>query len=563
LEATQAQSDALGIVAEKFGVAQRRLFAAMASGGDPMKIKKAFMASQGVDSRQYNALRMELGGKVDAVEALRKIYAKDQERAIDSLKKLVGKLSVDPNKVAAAAKAKGSKKASSTWTAPIKFETKEARAKRLGKLHQKKRRLHRLEAKFSKLQADMAADRVRLCFGSKKLFNAQFDLHGNGYDDHADWLQDWRAARSSQFFVVGSKDEFAGCQACQASEAADGSLDLKVKLPAALVASHGTHLEFSGLKFAYGHEQIVQALKSSKRVDVQDKSGKLVNRRTGTALSYRFLKDQKGWRVFVSVAVEAPEIKSDWQLGAIGLDVNADHLALAETDRFGNLVRARRIGLPTYGKSTGQSQAMIWDAAKAIAEWAKEQGKPLVIEKLDFAKKKSELAGTDPKYARMLSSFACNKVASAVKAACFRAGVEVWEVNPAYTSVIGAVNHARVRGISVHMGAALAVARRGLGFCEKPAVREGVVPARNGGHVAFELPARNVSKHVWSHWAAIRKELKAAHEEHYRCGDGKKPPPPLSRENGMVCATDITGAGFPGARGPNRGVLDHVEDVPF
>ncbi len=54
-----------------------------------------------------------------------------------------------------------------------------------------------------------------------------------------------------------------------------------------------------------------------------------------------------------------------------------------------------------------------------------------------------------------------------LKAACFRAGVEGIEVDPAYTSVIGAVNHARRHGIGSHQGAAYAVARRGLGLSER------------------------------------------------------------------------------------------------
>ena len=54
----------------------------------------------------------------------------------------------------------------------------------------------------------------------------------------------------------------------------------------------------------------------------------------------------------------------------------------------------------------------------------------------------------------MISSFAYRLVGTSVKSACFRAGVESIEVNPAYTSVTGAVNHARRRGIPVHQGAA-------------------------------------------------------------------------------------------------------------
>jgi hypothetical protein len=97
-----------------------------------------------------------------------------------------------------------------------------------------------------------------------------------------------------------------------------------------------------------------------------------------------------------------------------------------------------------------------------------------------------------------------------LRAASFRAGIEVIEVNPAYTSTIGAVNHAPQRGISVHQGAAMAIARRGLGFSEHPSVRVAIAPTRSGGHVTFDLPLRNRSKHVWSHWTDIRKTLSGA-----------------------------------------------------
>jgi IS605 OrfB family transposase len=60
----------------------------------------------------------------------------------------------------------------------------------------------------------------------------------------------------------------------------------------------------------------------------------------------------------------------------------------------------------------------------------------VVIEELDFSKKKQKLPGTDPRYARMLSSFNCHKIASGIDGACFRAGVGVVKINPAYTSVL-------------------------------------------------------------------------------------------------------------------------------
>ena len=102
------------------------------------------------------------------------------------------------------------------------------------------------------------------------------------------------------------------------------------------------------------------------------------------------------------------------------------------------------------------------------------------------------------------------------------------EINPAYTSVIGSVNYAQKHGISVHQSAALVIARRGMGLSECPTTRTAVMPVRNGGHVTFLLPVRNRKKHVWSFWAEVRKKSQAVHTAHFRSGDHKKPPVPLS-----------------------------------
>jgi hypothetical protein len=213
LTVTDSQSIALSETAEKFSQSQRTLFANIASGDDPLIVKKEFMAQMGVDSRQYNAIRIELQGKVDSVVTLRTGYVQDIEHNIASLNKLIKKLSVDPHKPKKPTAKINKPKAT---TKIVVTESLEKRKKRLNKLHQKKRRLHRLEAKLAKLKADIKEERVHICFGSKKLFNAQFDLYANGYESHEEWLVDWQNTRNSQFFVVGSKDETAGCSACQA-----------------------------------------------------------------------------------------------------------------------------------------------------------------------------------------------------------------------------------------------------------------------------------------------------------------------------------------------------------
>ena len=104
--------------------------------------------------------------------------------------------------------------------------------------HRKRRRLGNLKTRLAALQADIAAGRVRLCFGSKRLWRNQYSLKANGYASHEEWLRDWRDARSDEFFVMGSRDETAGCQLCVAGVADDGSLTLR--LPGCRAAGPGS-----------------------------------------------------------------------------------------------------------------------------------------------------------------------------------------------------------------------------------------------------------------------------------------------------------------------------------
>jgi IS605 OrfB family transposase len=171
---------------------------------------------------------------------------------------------------------------------------------------------------------------------------------------------------------------------------------------------------------------------------------------------------------------------------------------------------------------------VIGDAIKIAADWAAKVNKVIVIEKLDFAKKKAELENEEAKNARALSSFSYSKNNAMTHSACFRQGIEVIEVNPAYTSVIGTINYAQKLGISTHLGAATAIARRGLGFSETSTVKRALVPVKNGDHVTFSLPVRNRKEHVWSYWVVVRRTLKEAHVAHFRSGKSKEDPAPLS-----------------------------------
>ena len=277
----------------------------------------------------------------------------------------------------------------------------------------------------------------------------------NGYADHTEWLSDWRDARSSGFFVLGSRDETAGCQLCVATVADDGSLTLRLRMPDCLAGEHGKYVMIENVCFAYGQEHILAALQSNVdykayRILHGEKAARATD--LGQAISYRFKRDERGWRVFATAERLKAPVVTDRRLGAVGGDLNADHLALTETDRSGNFVDAFSVPLVTYGKSTHQAEALIGDAVARVVDYAREAGKPIVIERLDFQRKRAALEGESPGRSRMLSSFCYGKVKAYLLSRGYRQGVEVFQVNPAYSSVIGRVKYMERYGLSAHPG---------------------------------------------------------------------------------------------------------------
>jgi IS605 OrfB family transposase len=261
--------------------------------------------------------------------------------------------------------------------------------------------------------------------------------------------------------------------------------------------------------FSYGHDQVIKAIQSCQPANAMTSKG--------VPISYRFKRDTKGWRLFISLPIEKQPLKSSEQKGVIGLDINADHLALVETDRFGNPLTKKRIPLNTYGKNKNQSQALIGNACAQVIHFAKTAGKPIVIEQLEFQKKKAELKEcTTPRIARMLSSLSYNHIKNGLRSRGWRQGIEVLEVNPAFTSLIGRIKFSKRYGLTIHQAAALAIGRRQLKASERIPRHLDSIPDGKGGHVALPLPVRNRGKHVWSTWGIINRKLKTALAAHFR-----------------------------------------------
>ena len=472
------------------------MFAEVAAGKSAGSLKSEYLKRYGIPARMFNGVRVSLEGKIASVKERQKLRLDSQGRRIARAQR----------QIAGAAE-------HGRW----------------GEVHHKRRRLVTLQSRLAALEDGIERERVRLCFGSKRLWRKQHNLEANGYGSHREWLSDWQDARSDEFFVLGSRDETAGCQLCVATVADDGTLALRLRMPDCLVAQYGKYLTIEGVRFAYGHERVLAALDSNADYGrCRREHGEKAARATslGQAISYRFKRDDKGWRVFVATSMMDVPVVTDRGRGAVGVDINADHLAVCETDASGNHVHAFSVPLVTYGKTTNQSQAIIGDAVAQVVTYARAVGKPIVIENLDFRQKKAALEGESRKYRRMLSGFSYGKIKACFLSRGHRQGVEVHQVNPAFSSVIGRVKFMERYGLSVHQAAALVLARRLLG-CSERIPRRWVAPVGNGVCVAFTVPVRKRVKHVWTDWGVVAGQLRPALAAQHRLGKQRGRPNPV------------------------------------
>ncbi len=464
--------DVLDDMGALYGRITRALFRDSArSGLKPASFKNDYLKKYGITARQFNAIRYDLDGTIrSAVEILNRRIAEMEEK-ITSASKWV------KSKEARIRKVQKDRKLSEPGKEALVHSLRFA-------IHNKKRKLQMLELTLARLKEDQTNGRICMCFGSRSLFRKQFNLGGNGYVSHEEWLSDWKQARSSSFMCLGSKDETAGNQTCTLPS--DGVL--RIRIPEYLHGKYGKYIAVSEVKYAYGQNHINQALMG------------------GQALTHRFVRTGKGWYLHTTVDIQKPTLATlkPTDIGCIGVDVNEKEIAVSETDRFGNFVWSTTYPACVKDRSTDQTGATYGDICALIVDRAKNTGKPIGHETLDFGNKKAALKEQGVSYARMLSGFAYATVITTLDRRAFRAGVEVFCDNPAFTSVIGKMNYMSRYGISPHEAAALVIARRIQGYSELPA------PART----AAPLPVRNRGAHVWKYWRWLKDS--GACDNHHR-----------------------------------------------
>jgi IS605 OrfB family transposase len=472
--------EVLSAYAHLMAQVEHHIYSDIQSGKSASELKSSYLIQFHITARQFNSLRVRVEGRMDSVrkQILRRLEEKKGQ--IEAIEETLQRLK---NKTV---------------------------------IHQKKRRLTQLVAQKVRLEAELKKGAIPLCFGGRKLFLKQFALEENGYSTHSEWKAEWQQARASEIFLLGSKDETSGNQSCTASLNEEGSLTLRLRLPDALVPQFGKYLIIPNIRFAYGGAHLAASLRSCILRQELSRAKDPSCRLYGKAITWRFKKDAKGWRIFASTDIELPKPITSRPRGVVAVDINSDHLAVVELDRFGNPVHRLTLPLSLHQLTTHQARARIGDTAAALIAYCASKQKPLVIEDLDFQKKKSQLRELSALHARMLSAFAYKSILAHLKARGETVGVEVQSVNPAYTSLIGRVKFADRYGLSIHHAAALSIGRRYLGVSERMPQGRREIPDGKGGHVTLDLPVRNRTRHVWTQWGQLKRKLQAALPAHFQ-----------------------------------------------
>jgi IS605 OrfB family transposase len=170
----------------------------------------------------------------------------------------------------------------------------------------------------------------------------------------------------------------------------------------------------------------------------------------------------------VSFEIPTPEVRYTKDNGVIAIDTNASpiHLAVAEVSKTGELLSYQTISLHhLLGLSQNSKDHQEWILAHQIVNLAIEKGKAIAIENLKKLKRgvrgdgKAELR-------KRLHQWNAKKFLQKLKKVAMLKGVEVIEVNPAYTSVIGMLKYAPQLSIDKDIAGAYVIGRRALGFKE-------------------------------------------------------------------------------------------------
>ena len=353
-----------------------------------------------------------------------------------------------------------------------------------------KSKLERLQRKKKQLAVLKEGKRLPICWGSKKLFKAQYHLSENGYSSHEEWLQDWRKKRGGNFYSVGKGSVDGNNPVTKIHHLEDNLFTVTITVPRCYQEIYGKSIFLKFELQGQRKHDLLYALEANKPVTTQ---------------IFRREHKENQWYIHLSTYIQAVPYISHKRNGCLGIDLNAESIDLIYVKREGNLQSQDgkfvvfSWTIPTG--TTGQVEAKLRDIVAEIVRIAESYQCLVACEDLDFSKKKATLRHQSKNYNRMLSGFIYDKFRAFLVARAEKYGIEVIFKNPFATSVIGMVKYMPKYGLNSASAAAMVIARRALGFSER-------IPRSYWSLIGIcpETP-EDGSGHSWGQWGKLCKLL--------------------------------------------------------
>ena len=300
------------------------------------------------------------------------------------------------------------------------------------KIYWKQNRLNTKKQKLKNLENEIETGKYKVCFGTKKLLQK----------DYKEFLK----KRDSEIYFLGR----AGDNAC--------NLNFQVEYSSKINQFYfriRKEIDLEEDKFVYGQFYF----------NNKDYTNLLKNllRTKESALTYRIkIKENK---VLLQIIYNFEHNKdlcaTRNSYGVVGVDFNKGFVSVSETDKYGNLINTFNIDYQ-YSKGNQTTNDFQYIATR-LKDYCLNTGKDLVIENLDFTKKKDGLISKrGKKYNEMLSSLAYSKFDSIVTSKCVKNRIFLHKVNPAWTSWIAKQKYCPKMKLNIHSGASYVIARRGM-----------------------------------------------------------------------------------------------------
>ena len=376
-------------------------------------------------SRAIDAILSNMLGRYESIKELKEFERKSLERKISTLEKELTKLK-DERTLQRISLNNNLKDFNFVKYKNLKI-----------KIYWKQNRLNTKKQKLKNLEKEIETDKYKVCFGTKNLLKKDY--------------KEFITKRDSEIYYLGR----AGDKTCNNNfqveyNSKTNQFYFRVR----------KEIDLDNDKFVYGQFYFNNKIYTNLL--------KNLLRTKESALTYRIkIKENK---VLLQIIYNFEHNKdlcvTRNSYGVVGMDFNKGFVSVSETDKYGNLINTFNIDYQySKGNQTTNDFQII---ATQLKDYCLNTGKDLVIEKLNFTKKKDNLISKrGTKYNEMLSSLAYSKFDTIITSKCAKNRIFLHKVNPAWTSWIAKQKYCPKMKLNIHSGASYVIARRGMFLKDK------------------------------------------------------------------------------------------------